>query len=350
MPTKKEQKPIRQEQELATKEITEIAPGVLRSQLPVELPGLGHVNCYILEDDKGVAIVDPGLPGKSSFNELTERLKLAGYGIENVHTVIVTHSHFDHFGGAERTRAESGADIITHENFRVFWAGIEADENLSGAEDIGRGKTPWGTEREMPGSAKNLESWQKMTQEEKQNFFRTPKPTMHLVDSQVIKLARREWVVVHTPGHTADHLCLYDPEYGLMLSGDHVLPTITPHIAGMTESQDPMADFFSSLKRMSDFKDVKIALPAHGHPFKNLIERSNDIIVHHNQRLDTIRQSAEELGDGTVTDYMKGLFKERSWGTMAESETFAHLKHLEQIGEVVAGQKEDLMTFRLVKQ
>lgn len=359
-----EKKYTRQEQEPATEEITEIAPGVLRSQLPVELPGLGHVNCYLLEDENGLAIVDPGLPGPKPFEHLVARLKLAGYGIKNVHTVIVTHSHFDHFGGAQRVREESGADIVTHENFRVLWGGLELKENLGGAEEAGEdaerdptedipfwpeegSKTPWGTDRQLPIAKEDFERWKKMESKDRQHWFKTPEPTKRLVDSQVVKLARREWVGVHTPGHTADHLCLYDPEHGLMLSGDHVLPTITPHIAGMAESLDPLADFFSSLRRMEEFKDVKIALPAHGHPFDNLVGRSNDIIEHHEQRLDVIRESAVELGAGSVPQYMEKLFKPRSWGTMAESETYSHLKHLEQLGEVVAGQKEGLVTFRL---
>src|SRR5690606_8087393 len=64
----------KQEQEPATDEITELAPGVLRSQLPVQLPGLGHVNCYLLEDERGVALVDPGLPGPDSWRALLDRL------------------------------------------------------------------------------------------------------------------------------------------------------------------------------------------------------------------------------------------------------------------------------------
>ena len=47
-----------------------VAPGILRSQLPISLPGLGHVNCYFLEDERGVAIVDPGLPGPQSWRAL----------------------------------------------------------------------------------------------------------------------------------------------------------------------------------------------------------------------------------------------------------------------------------------
>ena len=111
-------RPIKQEQETASEDISEVAAGVLRAQLPVNLPGLGHVNCYILEDEDGIAVIDPGLPGNDSWEALTARLKKAGYKPENIHTAIVTHSHFDHFGGAERIREVSHADILTHEHFR----------------------------------------------------------------------------------------------------------------------------------------------------------------------------------------------------------------------------------------
>src|SRR5690625_3843268 len=91
--------PGKQEQELATEEITEVAPGVLRMQLPIQFTGLGHVNCYALEDERGFALVDPGLPGEQSWSHLLGRLRLAGIPLARVHTVVVTHSHPDHFGG-----------------------------------------------------------------------------------------------------------------------------------------------------------------------------------------------------------------------------------------------------------
>ena len=69
---------------------------------------------------------------------------------------------------------------------------------------------------------------------------------MKVVDSQIVRFARRDWVALHTPGHTGDHLCLYDPEHGAVFSGDHVLPTITPHIAGRTDTDDSLAEFFDS--------------------------------------------------------------------------------------------------------
>ena len=66
-------RPRRQEQEPATADVTEVAAGVLRSQLPIDMPGLGHVNCYLLEDERGVALVDPGLPGQGDVRRAQGR-------------------------------------------------------------------------------------------------------------------------------------------------------------------------------------------------------------------------------------------------------------------------------------
>jgi glyoxylase-like metal-dependent hydrolase (beta-lactamase superfamily II) len=164
--------------------------------------------------------------------------------------------------------------------------------------------------------------------------FTVPSPTQPLADGQTVRLARREWVAMHTPGHTYDHLCLFDPEHGVVLTGDHVLPSITPHISGMTPQADPLAEFFASLTRMEDLGDVSIALPAHGHPFEDLGGRARDIIEHHEDRLDIIRNAQEQLPNGRVADFMRVLFRERSWGDMAESETYAHLEHLRELGEL----------------
>ena len=167
-------------------------------------------------------------------------------------------------------------------------------------------------------------------------WFSTPKPTQRIEDADRINLARREFVAVHTPGHTTDHLCLYDPEGGLMLCGDHVLPTITPHISGFGPAADPLQDFFISLDRVADFEGIELALPAHGQPFTNLPDRVEDIKRHHQERLDLLREASDKLGNASVHKYMKELFQQRSWGPMAESETFAHLEHLRRIGETEA--------------
>ena len=126
-----------------------------------------------------------------------------------------------------------------------------------------------------------------------------------------------------------------------MLCGDHVLPTITPHISGITSARDPLRDFFDSLDRVASFDGITLGLPAHGQPFSDLAGRTQDIKRHHLERLDLLRAASDRLGRATVHDYMKQLFKERSWGPMAESETFAHLEHLRFIGETTVSRRPD---------
>jgi glyoxylase-like metal-dependent hydrolase (beta-lactamase superfamily II) len=339
-------KPPKQEQEQATTDITEVAPGVLRTQLPIDLPGLGHVNCYVMEDERGIAVVDPGLPGEDSWKALNDRLHRAGYEVEDIHTVVITHSHFDHFGSSDRIRETTGAEIVTHESFRVLWNGREVAEHEDSAELIEASpaeqeaeidrifaeRLPWGSPRSRPPQAQ-LDRMREMGQFSN-TWLRTPRSTRPLADAQTIRLGRTEWVAVHTPGHTHDHLCLYEPGHGVMLSGDHVLPTITPHITGISPDVDPLARFFASLHKMGTFEDVSVVLPAHGHPFADLGKRANEIIEHHEHRLDIIRDATAAVGAGSVTDYMRVLFSERAWGDMAESETFAHLEHLKVLGDL----------------
>ncbi len=336
----------KQEQEPASEEILEVAPGVLRLQLPISLPGLGHVNCYALYDGNGVALVDPGLPGHDSWEALISRLKRAEIPLARVHTAIVTHSHPDHFGGAPQLREETGADILTHESFTSTIATTNDDlssETLDMTDEEilelwkqrirDLGPTPWGTQKQPPPDEAILRFIRGGRDVRGTRRFFTPTPTLRVVDNQPLRFAGREWFVMHTPGHTTDHLCLWDPSEGVFLSGDHVLPTITPHIAGSTQLDDPLATFFESLDRVAALDGVTTVLPAHGHPLGDLKQRCDHIKSHHAERLGSLRDAAADTGDAPVEEWMKILFKQRSWGEMAASETYAHLEHLRVSGE-----------------
>jgi glyoxylase-like metal-dependent hydrolase (beta-lactamase superfamily II) len=344
--------PVREERQPPREGIDEVAPGVLRLQLPISLPGLGHVNCYAMEDTRGITLVDPGLPGPKTWKALQQTMATGGLPIDRVHSVVVTHSHPDHFGQAGRFRRKFGAEVITHHRFRTFLdpeaedqesaddmaladrpvkAQVESarDQNTSPGP-LGRA-TPWGGEPYMVSRSRRLRYW--AMRKAAGRFVPTPSPTRRVEDADVLTLGGREWVAVHTPGHTIDHLCLFDPNDGVMISGDHVLPTITPHISGLGTTVDPLKDFFDSLDRMSTFSGVRTVLPAHGLEFADLPGRAQDIKRHHHERLEKLREASGELGQGTVHEYMQVLFQKRSWGPMAESETYAHLEHLRLLGE-----------------
>jgi len=347
------ERPRRQEQERASTEVVEVAPGVLRCQLPIDMPGLGHTNCYVLEDERGAAVVDPGLPGRATLNTLRQRLASAGIPLRRVHTVVITHSHPDHFGGAGWVRRETGAEIVTHRRFSLIWdrrdppdVDVEDLGNLSPAnaddaadeQQAGRRRQPWDAPP-WGGAGYPFPLRRRLQMRASRHFprfFRTPTPTVRLDDADTIRLGRREWIALHTPGHTDDHLCLFDPTERVMLSGDHVLPTITPHIGGFVRSVDPLDRFFDSLDKVAAHgDDVSVVLPAHGHPFEDLAGRAKAIQVHHLGRLDLLRRTAAELGrPARVQEMSEHLFSARAQGPMADSETFAHLEHLRLAGEL----------------
>jgi len=345
----------REEQEDARSEVTEVAPNVLRIELPIRMPGLGHVNCYAIIDKNGAAIVDPGLPGPGTARALADRLKQADLAVRHIHTVIVTHSHPDHFGGAGRIAKESGAKIIAHRAFRfgnpfeahgpeVSVDDLEAqqrdrdehDPSETAAEDAAElahrgapGRTPWGGERPRLGLRVRMK-WMAMRMFGDMVVPKISDPVEH---GDVLSLADREFFVVHTPGHTTDHFCLHDPEGGIFLAGDHVLPTITPHISGISSSRDPLRSFFYSLDRVAEIAGVKQVLPAHGHPFADLPARTEAIKRHHDERLEKVKEISRDIGPATVEAFTRRLFKRRSWGAMADSETYAHLEHLRIMGQ-----------------
>ena len=171
----------------------------------------------------------------------------------------------------------------------------------------------------------------------------TPTPTTRLREADTVRFARREWVAVHTPGHTADHLCLFDPTEGTFLSGDHVLPTITPHISGLMIAADPLQMFFSSLDKVRAFgAQVRTVLPAHGHPFPDLAKRVDDIKEHHAERLERLHKASRDLGRaGTVSEFSTYLFSPRAQGPMADSESYAHLEHLVNLGKAERHRRTD---------
>ncbi len=348
----------KQEQEPARPEVTEVASGVLRMQLPVTMPGLGHVNAYAVEDGRGVAIVDPGMPGPITWRALGRRLADAGIAPRHVHTVVISHSHPDHYGSARRLAEAARAEIVTHAAFRAWWSAPHRhDLTTAGEEDDGDAPpagtpgvpwgrtTPWGGSTYRPPLRRRLAY--RLFRSRAARRFAPPEPTRRVADGEVLALGGREWVALHTPGHTADHLCLFDPAEGVLLSGDHVLPTITPHISGIGTGDDPLSDFLASLERVAGLGAVRTVLPAHGHPFGDLAARVSEIVAHHEDRLGRLRRASRELGPATVSELAQQVFSRRSWGSMAESETYAHLEHLRRLGDAERWDEDGRLLYRV---
>lgn len=364
-------RPPKEEQLDASEEVTEPAPGVLRMQLPIHFTGLGHVNMYGLVDDDGIAVVDPGMPGRRSARAVVAALRRAGYRPRDVHTIVVTHSHPDHFGGAAHLARATGAEVVTHATFRAPGQPPSTPDVASLDDDLSPVTGPDGDDPDAPEMVVR-DPWtlqvpwrapgdavpppelprslprplQGLARRLGRRYLQAPRTTRPLTDGAPIRLAGRDWFAVHTPGHTADHLCLHDPENRLLLAGDHVLPTITPHISGLGCGRDPLRQYLAALQAVARL-DVDLALPAHGNPFTGLAERTRQIGEHHDRRLERLREISAAEGPSTVEAFSRALFPPAQWGLMAESEVFAHLEHLRLDGSARAWRHDGALVYDL---
>jgi glyoxylase-like metal-dependent hydrolase (beta-lactamase superfamily II) len=346
---------VKQEQQEARTTVEQVAPGALRMQLPIAIPGLRHVNMYCFPDARGATVIDPGLPDDASWAAVQARLREADLEVRHVHTVLVTHSHPDHFGGAARFHVEAGARIVVHESFSVFGERLCLAEPEVSVENLLEPRAvlprtaeeaaapsgmhiPWGGDGPSA-SDQDRKQWERIRASARSGMV---PPVTHVVrHGDVVQLGGRPFSVVHSPGHTGDHICFYDREAGTLLAGDHVLPSITPHISGLNAIVDPLKSFFDSLDRILELGALQRCLPAHGDPFDDVSGRVEAIKRHHRERLNKLVEISRQLGPATVRDYSHALFSERAWGIMAESETYAHLEHLRLLGRAESQRRAD---------
>jgi glyoxylase-like metal-dependent hydrolase (beta-lactamase superfamily II) len=199
----------------------DVLPPVERVR-PVPIPNnpLRYVLVYALELDSGVALVDAGWPTDDAWDALNAGLVEAGGTMADVEAVVVTHLHPDHYGLAGRVREASGA-----------WVGLHpADAKLL---DTRYHDTDGLIERmrellEMSGVPEDKLPDLNMASMEIKSTLNVALPDKLIEDHELLDLAGWDFRAVWTPGHSPGHICLHSDQHRLLLSGDHVLPRITP--------------------------------------------------------------------------------------------------------------------------
>ncbi|MET7400597.1 MBL fold metallo-hydrolase [Dactylosporangium sp. NPDC005572] len=302
--------------------------------MPVPIPDspLRYVLVYVFEMPGGVVLVDAGWPAQESWDALVAGLAETGHGIADVRGVLVTHMHPDHHGLAGRVREASGAWIGMHPGEAEVLTnrpepGWLAERDRQWLTERGAGARDLAELARFPLDAGILES--------------LVRPDRLVQDGDHPLAPTWQLRAVWTPGHTPGHLCFHDEPSGLLLSGDHVLPRISPNIAAQGGLADPLGDYLDSLDRVSALPHEEV-LPAHEYRFAGLAERVAQLRRHHEARLAEIeRLTAAEPGSSTWA-LAAGLTWSRSWaqtqGPMrrgAVSETLAHLVVLQRRGRVV---------------
>ncbi len=315
--------------------VEEVRPGLW--SVPVPIPGnpLRYTLTYAFTADAGTVIVDPGWDSADGRRAFTAGLAAAGVTPSDVTGVIVTHVHPDHHGLSGWVREESGAWIAMHAaEAETLPARIMRERNPGSDPDWLRGHGV--PEGDVPVLVLEPALMSRA--------LAMPEPDRFVADGERLPIAGRDVRAIWTPGHTPGHLCLHDAAAGVLLTGDHLLPRITPNISvhGAPDT-DPLSDYLASLARTGSFA-AEEALPAHEYRFRGLDVRSAALIAHHRDRGAEILHVIDRLGQPTAWAIASQLTWSRGWAAlqgmmrrMALAETVAHLHYLAVTREVRRG-------------
>ena len=310
----------------------EPAPGIFRLVLPLPFPGLKHVNAYLLADADGFTLVDCGIfdPGGArdhGWGDLENALGVCGATPADITRLVVTHPHIDHYGMAGRVVARADCELAMH-----ALAEDELDMYRNPHETVTRLRELYrdhGVADEDLDDLTAYEDWRGFVSE-------VVSATSALQDEQSLTVGERTWSVVHTPGHSRSHVCLWSAQDGVLISGDHLLPAITPHIDFRRGADaDPLGEFLASLTRIEKL-DPKLVLPGHGRPFEEGAERARVNARHHDRRLGSSLQiiRREPHTASEITNEIWGPELLNFERRLALGEALAHLAYLVRRDEV----------------
>ncbi|AIY01355.1 hypothetical protein ART_1756 [Arthrobacter sp. PAMC 25486] len=323
--------------------VEQVRPGVWSIPVPFVGNPMRYTLCYVLVGDtaggagggaREVALVDPGWDSDEGWAVLTAGLSTAGLSPKDITGIVVTHFHPDHLGMAARLREASGAWVALgeHELLPTHW---RSDPGRFVTEDREQ-FTAWGVPAEYLDEVSfQAETWAQMTNVEE--------PQRRLADGELIPVAGLKVRVLSTPGHTPGSICLVDEANQLILTGDHVLPKITPHVSLEAQNHvDPLGDYFTSLDIMGVGADMEV-LPAHEYRFRGLMARVAQLREHTLERSREVIAVLDAGEAGSVWDVSKELTWSRGFDSLrgftlrlALAETASHLVYLSAQGRDVA--------------
>ena len=322
----------------------QIFPSIFRIEVPIPHSPLKATNAYVIKGEKRNLLVDTGQNRPESLAVL--QAGLAELSIDMTATdIFLTHMHADHSGLLP---------LIKTEGTRIFASAKDAES----VNYMLTAQSPM--ERLFQAACRNGFS----PEEARQAIQRHPgsdtgerKPLNFslLSEGEKIEVAGYQFTCIATPGHTKGHLCLYEENKKLLLSGDHVLGDISPNITHYLGNDDPLADFLASLQLIEELT-VDTVLPGHRRIFHDCRGRIKELKEHHRGRAE---EALVILADGPMSGYqvaarMTWDMVFRSWEEVAPTqkyfatgEALSHIHYLEKQGWVGrVEQEENILYYR----
>lgn len=269
-----------------------VLPGVYRIPLPLPTDALRAVNVYAIENGNGLVLIDGGWAVAQARDRLQRTLAALGCGLGDVRRFLITHVHRDHYTQAVALRREFGGRVAL---------GRGEQPSLRAAADPERARWEIHIARlRRCGAAPVAERLLAAHSGEGVDVSLWEQPDEWIEGGTDIPLGARALHAVPTPGHTRGHLAFVDREAGALFAGDHVLPHITPSIAfEPAPPEQPLRDYLGSLRRVRELPDMRL-LPAHGPVTDSVHTRIDELLDHHDGRLEAAAKTVEA---GPATPY-----------------------------------------------
>lgn len=313
-------------------------------ELPTPFP-VGPVSVF-LSDAPGehLTLVDTGPLHPDTRTALMDGLAQLGYGPADLERIVVTHAHVDHFGLARDLADTSGAEVWTHP-WNVAALGNFVADREERVRFYGQLLSEAAVPLEVMQAVGSITAG--MTA-----FSRPVAVTRTLDEGATVRLAGRDWQVLHTPGHASGLICLYEPESGTLLSSDHLLagissnPVVEPPPPGETERPRSLVLYRQSLRRVAAM-GLSVALPSHGPAIYDIAGLVAKRMAFHERRLERVVE-ALRAGAQTTWEVTELLFPGRPPldTFLAVSEVVGHLDVLEIEGRIAAERRGGSLAWR----
>ncbi|MDC5696519.1 MBL fold metallo-hydrolase [Intrasporangium calvum] len=283
-------------------DLERVAPDVWAIPVPVDNP-IRYTFAYLVAGPHDAVVIDPGPDSPEAAAAWDAAFAAIGIAPHRLRGIVVTHFHFDHWEGAGQLAAKTGA-----------WVALGAAETdwVQGLTDHQVGEhsatarfTAWG----VPAAEARV-----LAQTEDYGHARRYfQPDHHLLHGQTLPLAGEDIQVLHTPGHTPGHVCLHDRRRNLLFSGDHLLPTISSHVAlNPFGYSDPLMQYLESLVMLRHLEDAEV-LPAHQYRFAGVHRRVEELEQEVAARLSEVRRLLHADGGATIWELAQRLSWSRPW-------------------------------------
>ena len=303
-----------------------VLPGIWRLRLPLPWPGVPHCNAWAIAAGDGIVLVDTGMHEPGSFAHLERALAQCNLRVEHVRLLVCTHAHSDHYGQAATIVEQTGCQLWMHPNHEhMTLAAQDPDAALDRRLEVARQS---GVPEEP------LKAYAASARGRSYGIAGLIEPDVALLQDVSFETDLGTWTVHETPGHAPSHVCLFQPERRLLISGDHLLGRVSPYF-DVGYSPDPAGEFLHSLD-LVDALDARLCMSGHGRTFTDISRHidANRRLV--GERLDKAAAAVSEQ-PLTAFDAVGRVFGEAITPMNANwwlSETLAYLTHLAAVGRV----------------